>query len=271
MSRPFTLLEELYEAERAEGELAGGEFAAYTCRSPDRPTENEDTVGWMTVDDNTGVLAVADGAGGMPAGAFASKLAVRTLFETIAESGLDSLLDSAIAGIGRANLAVIEEFGGSATTMTVLLMEGESIRALQVGDSEALLMGLRGKLKFNTIPQSPTGYAIEYGYLDEDTALFHPERHLVSNFVGTIDMRIEVGPVLSMSTYDTLVVATDGLTDNLFRQEIVELSRKGPLKKARESLVSLTQERMLVPSLGTPSKSDDLSLIVFRRKRSKKR
>ncbi len=271
MSHAFTLLEELYEAERVEGTLADGDFAAYTCRSPDRPTENEDTVGWMSVDNNRGVLVVADGAGGMPAGAFASKLAVKTLFETIAESGLESLLDAAIAGIGRANLAVIDEFGGSATTMTVLLVDGASIRALQVGDSEALLMGLRGKLKFHTIPQSPTGYAIEYGYLDEDTALFHPERHLVSNFVGTIDMRIEIGPELTMSPYDTLVVASDGLTDNLFRAEIIELARKGPLKEAREALVSLTQERMLMPSLGTPSKSDDLSLIVFRRERPKKR
>ncbi len=270
MSGSFTVLDEVYEAERAEGELAIGQFAAFTCRSPDKPTENEDTVGWMDIGDDMAVLVVADGAGGMPDGASASKLAVRTLFETLAESTLETLLDSTIAGIGRANLAVIDEFGGAATTMTVLLVENESIRALQVGDSEALLMGQRGKLKFRTTPHSPTGYAIEAGYLDEHIALFHPERHLVSNFVGTIDMTIEVGPILAMSPFDTLVVASDGLTDNLFREEVIEIARKGPIEEARDTLVSIAQERMLTPFSGTPSKPDDLSVIVFRRKRARK-
>lgn len=267
MSERFELLEEVYEAQRAEGDLASGRFVAYTCRSPDKPTENEDTVGWMSIGDDAGILVVADGAGGMPDGGSASKLAVRTLFEWLSDTALDSLLESAIAGIGRANLAVIDEFGGAATTMTVLLVEGQSIRALQVGDSEAILMGQRGKLKYRTTPHSPTGYAIEAGFLDEYIALFHPERHLVSNFVGTIDMTIEVGPTVDMRPFDTLVIASDGLTDNLFREEIIDMARIGPMENVRETLVRITQERMLSPFSGRPSKPDDLSIVVFRRRR----
>ncbi|MEM9401523.1 MAG: protein phosphatase 2C domain-containing protein [Pseudomonadota bacterium] len=271
MSDGFFLLEELYEARRADGALAGGEFAAFTSRSPDKATENEDTVGWMPISNTVGVLVVADGAGGMPAGAHASKLAVRSLFETLLTSNHDTLIDALIAGIGRANLDVIDEYGGAATTMTTLLVEDDTVRALQVGDSEALLTGQRGKLRYRTTPHSPTGYAIEAGYLDEYIALFHPERHLVSNFVGTIDMTIEVGPSVSMRPLDTLVVASDGLTDNLFRDEVIELARKGPLLEAREQLVGTAQERMLAPLSGCPSKPDDLSLIVFRRRRKSRR
>ncbi len=77
-------------------------------------------------------------------------------------------------------------------------------------------------------------------------------------------MRIEIGPSVAMARRDTLMLASDGLSDNLFADEIVEIVRKGPLPRAAESLRSSGSERMRDPRAGRPSKPDDLTFILFR-------
>ena len=63
---------------------------------------------------------------------------------------------------------------------------------------------------------------------------------------------------------DTLVLASDGLLDNLLPTEIVELVRTGPLDKAVDQLVAVATERMNAESGSAPSKPDDLTVIAFR-------
>ena len=88
--------------------------------------------------------------------------------------------------------AVLSLANGSATTMTVATIEGLIARMYQVGDSEAMVVGQRGRIKSQTMAHSPTGFAVEAGFLDERAALHHEERHLVSNFIGTTDMHIDI-------------------------------------------------------------------------------
>ena len=64
---------------------------------------------------------------------------------------------------------------------------------------------------------------------------------------------------------DTVLVASDGLTDNVHLDEIVERIRKGSLADGATSLMSLATRRMARESAGFPSKPDDLSLILFRK------
>ena len=61
------------------------------------------------------------------------------------------------------------------------------------------------------------------------------------------------------------MLASDGLTDNVHLEEIVELIRKGPLGAAASSLVDKANRRMQGASSGMPSKPDDLSLVLFRK------
>ena len=42
-------------------------------------------------------------------------------------------------------------------------------------------------------------------------------------------MRIEIGPAVCLSQLDTVVIASDGLFDNLSIQEVVGSMRKGKL------------------------------------------
>ena len=217
--------------------------------------------------EDAAVLALADGAGGMPAGKKASQTAVETFLYSVASSEEETLLGSVMRSIEKANQAVLSMLNGSATTLTIVTIEGLRVRTFQVGDSEALVSGQRGKLKLYTIPHSPTGLAVEAGYLDSEAALYHPDRHLVSNFVGSVEMTIDVGGEIELSPLDTLLVASDGLTDNLFREEVIDMIRVGPLDAGLERLTAAAHGRMRDGATGKPSKPDDLSIILFRKRR----
>ena len=261
------LLDSAQSPERIETDVAGGSAVAYTSRDPQKETENEDTVAIIPYGPGAAVLVVADGAGGLPAGKRASLTVVETLAVSL-QSAMDKtmLLRTAVLnGIEAANAAVLGLANGSATTLTVITIEGLTARSYQVGDSEAIILGQRGVIKFQTTVHSPTGFAVEAGFLDERAALLHEERHLVSNFIGTADMRIDVGATVELSPRDTILLASDGLMDNVHLDEIIECVRKGSLSEAARSVAELAHRRMHAPRAGQPSKPDDLSLILFRK------
>ncbi|MEX0709237.1 MAG: protein phosphatase 2C domain-containing protein [Woeseia sp.] len=247
--------------------LAGGTMIAYTSRAPDKDTDNEDTVGAMAYGDDAAVMMVADGAGGLPGGKRASVTAVAELERSLMRSLDDNtaLRTAILDGIEAANQAVRDIGNGSATTLTVVAVEGMTARSYQIGDSEALVVGQRGRVRAQTMAHSPTGFAVEAGFLDQREALHHAERHLVSNYLGSADMRIDMGGTIDLHARDTILLATDGLTDNIHLHEIIELIRKGPLGKSVDALTNLAARRMTNESRTMPSKPDDLSLILFRR------
>lgn len=263
----MVLLDGAEVPELLQAEVGGGQLIAYTCRSPDKETENEDTVAAIPYGPDAVVLVVADGAGGLPLGRRASRLAVTTLEQSLQVAMSETMLlrTAILNGIDEANKAVLALGGGSATTLTVVTIEGHIARAYQIGDSEAIIVGQRGKVKAQTLAHSPTGFAVEAGFLDQRAALHHAERHLVSNFLGTADMRIDMGANVELKPRDTVLLASDGLTDNIHIEEIVELVRKGPLDKAVEALTRLANRRMTGEARTQPSKPDDLSVILFRK------
>jgi serine/threonine protein phosphatase PrpC len=125
-------------------------------------------------------------------------------------------------------------------------------------------------IKLQTTAHSPTGFAVEAGFLDQREALHHEDRHLVSNFIGTADMGIDVGAAVDLDIKDTILLASDGLMDNVHVDEIIEIVRKGPLSDALHAVVDLAHQRMRNTQEGLPSKPDDLSLILFRKPEEKK-
>jgi len=265
----IVLLDGARESDLRQASIGGGIVIAYTCPSPDRETENEDTVAVIPYGPEAAVLIVADGAGGLPAGKRASLAAVTTLIESLQSEKAETLLlrTAILDGIEAANVAVRDIGNGSATTLTVISIEGLSVRDYQIGDSEAMVVGQRGLIKLQTTAHSPTGFAVEAGFLDEREALHHAERHLVSNFLGTNDMRIDVGTEVELRPRDTILLASDGLMDNVHVDEIIERIRKGHLDAAAERVITLADRRMAGTSAGQPSKPDDLSLILFRKSR----
>ena len=255
--------------ERLEGavfSLAGGEAAVFSTRSPIRGTPNEDSAAVIAMAEDCGILAVADGLGGAPGGQQASAIAVECVTDAVRDAtreGHDAR-GGILNGFEAANEKVLALGGGAATTLIVVEVSGRAMRAYHVGDSLALVTGQRGKTKLETIPHSPVGYGVEAGLLDENDAMHHEERHVVSNAIGSSDMRIDVGPPVRLAPRDTVLLASDGLFDNLHMKEIVATVRKGPLRGLARGLAERALERMKGGSEGDPSKPDDLTFIVFR-------
>lgn len=246
--------------------LAAGTVGVFTARCPDKETLNEDAVALITCNGTRGVIVVADGFGGQPAGDQAAELAIDTVVSAVEEAYEcgDAVRAGILNGFERANQAVIGLGVGAATTLSALEIENGCVRPYHVGDSEILVVGQRGKIRLQTVPHAPVAYGVEAGLIEADEALHHEDRHIVSNMIGSAEMRIELGPTLRLHPRDTVLVASDGLFDNLRVDEIVLLIRCGPLAEVMKTLARQCTARMRTPTGGLPSKPDDLTFVLYR-------
>ena len=267
MSASFYLNRDTDEV--ASQPLCGGIAVLWSRRCPTKDTPNEDAGVVIVVDDQTAVLAIADGVGGVRSGDVAARTAVESLAETLEQckAGEQVVRAAILNGIEAANRKILDMGLGAATTLAVLEISGQDVRPYHVGDSIILIFGARGKIKWQTTMHSPVGFAVEAGVLDEHEALHHEDRHLVSNVVGSSEMRIEIGPSIQLAAQDTVLLASDGLIDNLTVNEIVQILRKGRLEKSVRKLSHAARQRMVSPEEGLPSKPDDATILTFRRNR----
>lgn len=248
---------------------AGFEILGLHRPSPDHPERNEDAGGlWLAGEDSV-VLAVADGMGGTPAGHRAARLGIEELDRALANAAADASLRPAILdAIERANARVLDETPGSGSTLLVAECGPDGVRIYHVGDSEAMLVGQRGRVKLETTSHSPVGYGVAAGLLDSDEALVHDDRHFLSNHLGARDMHVEIASPQPWARHDTLLLASDGLFDNAAQAEIVESIRCGPLPGCLDRLASLARTRMAGGDPRLPGKSDDLTIWLARRRPS---
>jgi serine/threonine protein phosphatase PrpC len=248
--------------------FVGGTAAVFTTRSPEKETPNEDAAALIFNDEHSGALLVADGLGGLRSGELASQTVVDALNSSLEDSTGEngSLRTGILDGIEEGNRRLCEMAIGAATTLAIVELRQRTVRPFHVGDTVILIIGQRGKIKLQTISHSPIGFAVESGLLDEVDAIHHEDRHLVSNVVGTAEMRIEIGSEIKLAARDTLLIASDGLLDNLQVDEIVDRVRVGPLQRAVARLAKDAGQRMRNGDANSihPSKPDDLTIVAFR-------
>jgi len=249
-------------------ELPGGTAAILSQRMPGSEDRvNEDAAGVLSFESGVVILAIADGVGGHVGGEDASRAAIESLVEVLPD---DLAVDDAelrtlvMNGIEQANTRILERGNGSATTLTVLTIQNRWVRAYQVGDSKAIISGQRGKLRYETIAHSPVGYAVESGLLEAHDAIRHDDLHVVSNIVGSSEMRIDVGPRIQLQVRDTILVGSDGLFDNVLITEAIDSIRRGSIEQSARRLATLCRTRMAAHDAEHPSKPDDLSFIIYR-------
>ncbi|MGB7182642.1 MAG: protein phosphatase 2C domain-containing protein [Burkholderiaceae bacterium] len=241
-----------------------GETILFAQPRPGKPI-NEDCVAVIDLSENQCVLALADGVGGSPAGAEASRLAI--------ESVLSSLSDSSDNGSSRSSILDAFELAhksvsglgnGAACTLIIAEIFDRMLRTYHAGDSGCLVVGQRGKTKLRTVFHSPIGYAEEAGFIDEHEAIRHEDRHIISNAIGLEGMSVEVGSPMQLDLRDTVIIASDGVFDNAVVDEIGADIRIGKLPTAARRLLSRTNRRMSDEYAGEVSKPDDLSFAMFR-------
>ncbi len=262
--KPIMVIEGLAD-EASPMAMPHGEVVYFSTRSPLKETPNEDALGVIPVANDATVLVVADGMGGMPAGEQAARIIVETMTDTLAQKPEEQLLrDAIISGIDQSSQNIKDLRNGAGATVSVVEISGNKLRSYHAGDSLILLTSSHGNIKYLTMAHSPIGYALECGAIEQVTAMLHDERNMISNYVGMPEMFIHVGPVIEMAPQDTVIVASDALSDNLYEQEISEFIRKGSLLDSVNDMIEVCSDNMMNIMPDRRCHPDDFSFICFR-------
>ncbi|MFK7768402.1 MAG: PP2C family serine/threonine-protein phosphatase [Mariniblastus sp.] len=247
-----------------ELDLSSGIISACSYKCPEKETVNEDAAIVVELSSDHVILAVADGLGGHDAGDRAARATIEAIFSNCQPTEPSSSLRSSIVdAIEEANREVLSWGVGAGSTLVVAEFYCGVVRIIHVGDAGAVLTSNKGNVKFFAVAHAPVAMAVEIGVLEEMEALTHSDRNVITNCVGSSDMKIEVGPEIAMAKDDTLLLASDGLFDNLTTSEMVNVVRSGNLNEQLTSLVDTIRSRMFQKSGGI-GKPDDLTVCCFR-------
>jgi protein phosphatase len=206
------------------------------------------------------LFAVADGMGGAQAGEVASQLAASAL-EAGDSDGLEGT-QKIDALIQEANRRIFDRAStdptasGMGTTMTVALVEGMTVAIGHVGDSRAYLV--RGEqMEQLTEDHSLVNELMKSGKLSEEEAQVHPQRSVITRAVGT-DPDVDVdGFTIEAEEGDVILICSDGLTDMVGDEEILEVlhANRDDLEKA---------VKVLVAAANRGGGEDNITAVAFR-------
>ena len=215
---------------------------------------NEDSyqIASFTISDNddTPVLltVVADGIGGHKAGEVASKIAVETIISTVAESDVSDpqwVLKSALLEANHSitsEAAEDDERKGMGSTVATALIIDTALYIATLGDSRIYLIRDNSIRQLN-IDHTWVQEALDVGVINSEEARSHPRRHLIRSYLGSADpikpdLRLyladnetleqaKANQGLPLLPKDLILLCSDGLSDMLADEEILEILQGG--------------------------------------------
>jgi PPM family protein phosphatase len=208
---------------------------------------------------------LADGIGGHRGGEVAAELAVNHIMQSIAKGdGKYSrhLLENAVSEASdaiAAHSSTNEDLQGMGSTCAIAWIIADKLYTGYVGDSRMYLMR-GGRIQQLTIDHTWVQEAIEKGIITPEMAHDHPNVHVIRRYLGSPvppdpDFRLtlfdgegahhpENNQGVKLLPNDVLLLCSDGLTDLVWNDEILEVVRsKSSLKDAARALVDLANER----------------------------
>lgn len=190
------------------------------------------------------LLAVADGVGGHNAGEVASETAIETLRAFFEDGGPNAPQKWVAQAIRKANLAVFDHahsdpsLHSMQTTLTAVLIQGDSVAIGHVGDSRAYRFRAGA---VHQLTQDHTHFLdlLRVRLVAADQAMHHPAVHQLTRSLGAepivradvVRDRIEQG--------DTYVVCSDGLWGSLSRGNLQRLIGDLPAEDACRRLIDI--------------------------------
>lgn len=172
-------------------------------------------------------FAVADGMGGHAAGEVASKLLIeearRSLQEEKGTVCGRALLEEIIV---KANSIILEKaagdkkFSGMGTTASMVYVQKNKVEWAHIGDSRIYFLH-GGQLAQVTTDHSLVDMLVKNGTITAKEALHHPQKNILTRAVGVAeDIKVDTGELVAAAG-DTLLLATDGLT-NMVTNEVID-------------------------------------------------
>lgn len=221
----------------------------------------------LNADDPRPVLfaVVADGIGGHRAGEVAAELAVNYISQGVGESNgkkplkiLESSIHDASQAIAAHSASKSEQEGMGSTCACAWILDHE-LYISHVGDSRIYL--IRGaRIRRLTVDHTWVQEAIEKGIISPEQARDHPNVHVIRRYLGSVhlpevDFRMYLEDAeddeeavgnqgYEMEPGDVVLLCSDGLTDLVWDDEILQTMRsKSTVKAAAEALVELANQR----------------------------
>lgn len=181
--------------------------------------------------DGFSLFAVADGMGGECFGEKAAFTAVKGFLNI--RSAEKERIESCISAINEEICQCREEYGCRiGTTFAMVAVEGARVVVANAGDSRVYLF--RGKeLKKISNDNTLVARLVREGIITPEEALVHPQRHMITQFLGINAAEGQIRPTFREGTLtdgDIYLICSDGLTDMVSDSEIAAvLSRRTAL------------------------------------------
>jgi protein phosphatase len=222
-------------------------------RDPNKQV-NEDSCGYAET--RFGHLVVlCDGMGGHYGGREASRTAIATIFEVVAQAppgtNAAAALKAAVEEAGRR----VYQLGGSpdnrarpGSTVVAMLLGDRGLDVAHVGDSRAYCIRA-GQIYPLTRDHSMVQGMIDAGMLTEAEAIGHPDANKITRALGMKpEVEVEVRPEpMELFPGDILLQSSDGLTDLVLSVDILGSVRQslaaGAIPQACNQLVQLANDR----------------------------
>lgn len=220
---------------------------------------NEDN---YLINDELNLYVVADGMGGHAGGEFASQIAVNTVEEVFTnmdslaapvpipgELGQDAMIKEKIEyAIRLAGRRIYEkaledhEYRGMGTTALGIYMFQDRMFISHVGDSRGYRIRKNG-IEQLTEDHSLVNEQIKAGILSPEMAKTHRLKNIITRSLGyqeevEVDTRIE-----TLEEGDTFLLCSDGLSNMVEEDEMLELVTRYHLQEAANRLIEAANER----------------------------
>lgn len=217
--------------------------------------------------DRTPILfaVLADGIGGHRAGEVAAELAVNHMMQAVARSDGRHIMRTIEEAVVEASDAIAahsdsnKNLKGMGATCATAWIVGDKLYTAYVGDSRIYLMR-SGRIQQLTVDHTWVQEAIDRGVLTPEAARVHPNVHVIRRYLGSPtppepDFRLKLfndegnqnaenNQGLQLLPNDVVLLCSDGLTDLVWNDEILEVVRSKPnLKEASRALVELANSR----------------------------
>ena len=206
------------------------------------------------------MLVVSDGMGGMSSGEVASSYVVEEIAKWFNElppqafnqrnvEKLRMQYEEAIKKIDRKlNREVMQERGG-ATFCGAIVTEKETIIS-NVGDSRAYAYS-KGKLQQITKDDGLAYQMYEAGLIEKEDIRFHPRSNIINQAMGLEEPAEPRSTVIPNSSYDCLMLVSDGISDCLSDMQIKAITQATPRDKLAQMLIQEAKARDSVSKDGS--------------------
>ncbi len=195
---------------------------------------------------------VCDGMGGANGGNVASAAAVKSISEHINASyregmSANSVRNMLMSAISAANSNVFDmaqadaNLLGMGTTVVVAIVIGKVAHIAHAGDSRAYIIN-KDSIEQITRDHSVVQSMVENGEITEEQAKVHPNRNVITRALG-VDDRIDIDyNEVVLRDGDTIMICTDGLTNYVENEQILELSNSCKFYEYPEKLIDMAND-----------------------------